>query len=153
MTILASAIENEIHQLIQFQIETFRQPVPLNSFQLQEHHRRSEKIRNLSQELDRMGTLRVVEQLKKRLSQMWGTMKKRQGYKGFVIEAHATELKSGGFSVEFFIEEHSGGGVDVTQFHVPNSFATIESALDAALQGGRAKIDSGFEHGPMVVNG
>jgi hypothetical protein len=32
---IQNAIEDEIHQLIQFQIETFRQPVPLNSFQLQ----------------------------------------------------------------------------------------------------------------------
>ncbi len=80
-------------------------------------------------------------------------MKKRQGYKGFVIEAHANELKTGGFSVEFFIEEHSSTGVDVTPFYVPNTFATIESALEAALQSGRAKIDAGFERGPMVVNG
>ncbi len=65
MTIPASAIEEEIHQLIQFQIETFRQPVPLNSFQLQEHHCRSEMIRNLSQDLNRIGTRRVVEQLRR----------------------------------------------------------------------------------------
>ena len=65
MTTPANAIEYEINQLIQFQIETFRQRVPLNSFQLQEHHRRAEKIRNLSQELDRIGTLRVVERFRK----------------------------------------------------------------------------------------
>lgn len=29
-------------------------------------------------------------------------MKTRQGYEGFVIEAHAHELKDGGFSAEFF---------------------------------------------------
>lgn len=65
MTIPAHAIEDEIHQLIQFQIGTFRQPVPLNCFQLQEHHRRSEKIRTLGQQLDRIGTRRVVERLRK----------------------------------------------------------------------------------------
>jgi len=65
MTIPASAIEDQIHQLIQFQIEIFRQRVPLNSFQLQEHHRRSEKIRMLGKELDQIGTKRVVEQLKR----------------------------------------------------------------------------------------
>jgi hypothetical protein len=65
MTIPAHAIEDEIHQLIQFQIAIFGQRVPLNSFQLQEHHRRAEKIRNHSQELDRIGTLRVVEQFRK----------------------------------------------------------------------------------------
>jgi hypothetical protein len=47
-------------------------------------------------------------------------MKSRQGYKGFVIEAHAHELKDGGFSAEFLIEEHDSAGVNVTQFYVPN---------------------------------
>jgi hypothetical protein len=41
----ANAIEDEIHRLMHFQIETFRQPVPLDSFQLHEHHRRAEEIR------------------------------------------------------------------------------------------------------------
>jgi hypothetical protein len=65
MTVTAHAIEQEIHQLIRFHIDTFRQPTPLSSFQLQEHRRRSEKIRSLGRELDRMGTVRVVERLKK----------------------------------------------------------------------------------------
>jgi hypothetical protein len=43
-------------------------------------------------------------------------MKNRRGYKGFVIEAHVHELKDGGFSAEFFIEEHDSAGVNVTQF-------------------------------------
>jgi hypothetical protein len=65
MTTPAHAIKDEIHQLIQFHIETFRQPTSLNSFQLQEHHRRSEKIRTLGKELDRICSKRVVEQLKR----------------------------------------------------------------------------------------
>jgi hypothetical protein len=65
MTVTTHAIEQEIHQLIRFHIDTFRQPTPLSSFQLQEHRRRSEKIRSLGRELDRMGTVRVVERLKK----------------------------------------------------------------------------------------
>jgi hypothetical protein len=65
MTIPAGAIEDEIHQLIHFQIETFIQPAPLNYSQLQEHHRRSEMIRSLGKELDRIGTLRVVERFRK----------------------------------------------------------------------------------------
>jgi hypothetical protein len=60
-----NAIEDEIHQLIQFQIETFIQPVPLNSFQLEEHHRRAQLIRMLGEELDRIGTLRVAERFRK----------------------------------------------------------------------------------------
>ncbi len=35
-------------------------------------------------------------------------MKSRQGYKGYVIEARLSELKDGGFSAEFSIEEHDG---------------------------------------------
>ncbi len=80
-------------------------------------------------------------------------MKSRQGYKGFVIEAHANELRNGGFSAEFFIEEHDSAGVNVRQFYVPNTFATKESAVEAAIQGGRGKIDAGFERGTTVVNG
>jgi hypothetical protein len=65
MTTPAQAIEDEIHHLIQFQIETFRQPTSLNYSQLQEHHRRSEKIRSLGKELEQIGTLRVVERFRK----------------------------------------------------------------------------------------
>jgi hypothetical protein len=65
MTIPAHAIENEMHQLIQFQIETFRQLAPLNSSELREHRRRAEIIRSLGDELDRIGTLRVVERFRK----------------------------------------------------------------------------------------
>jgi hypothetical protein len=65
MTTPVHAIKDEIHQLIQFQIEAFTQPTSLNSFQLQEHHRRSEKIRTLGRELDQICTKRVVEQLKR----------------------------------------------------------------------------------------
>jgi hypothetical protein len=37
-------------------------------------------------------------------------MKSRCGYKGYVIEARSHELRDGGFSAEFSIEEHDGGG-------------------------------------------
>ncbi len=65
MTTPAHAIQDEIHQLIHFQIETFGQRVPLDSFQLEEHHRRVQKIRTLGMELDQIGTTRVVEQWRK----------------------------------------------------------------------------------------
>jgi hypothetical protein len=51
--------------IIQFQVEIFIQQAPLNYSQLQEHHRRSQKIRSLGEELDRIGTLRVVERFRK----------------------------------------------------------------------------------------
>ncbi len=80
-------------------------------------------------------------------------MKKRIRYKGYVIEAQANELRDGGFSVEFYLEEHDASGVTVTQFYVPSTFPTQEAAFEAAIQAGRQKIDMGFEKGSVVVNG
>ncbi len=77
-------------------------------------------------------------------------MKSRQGYKGYVIEARSYESKDGGFSAEFSIEEHDVSGISETQFYLPNTFPTQESAIEAALQAGRQKIDSGFERGPIA---
>jgi hypothetical protein len=66
MTTPASAIKDEVHLLIDVQIETFRQPTPLTNSQLREYHYRSEKLKMLCQELDRIGTRSVLErQLKK----------------------------------------------------------------------------------------
>jgi hypothetical protein len=61
MTTPASAIKDEVRLLINVQIETFRQPASITSSQLREYHYRSEKIRVLCQELDRMGTRSVIE--------------------------------------------------------------------------------------------
>jgi hypothetical protein len=80
-------------------------------------------------------------------------MKSRQGYKGFVIEARSCGLKDGGFSAEFSVEEHDASGVTETQFYLPDTFPTQESAIEAALQAGRQKIDVGFKRGPVVANG
>jgi hypothetical protein len=79
-------------------------------------------------------------------------MKSRLGYKGYVIEARLSELKDV-FSAEFSIEEHDGSGVTETQFYLPDTFPTRESAFEAAIQAGRQKIDMGFERGSAVVNG
>jgi hypothetical protein len=80
-------------------------------------------------------------------------MKSQQGYKGYVIEARSCELRDGGFSAEFSVEEHDGSGVTETQFYLPDTFPTRESAIEAASQAGRQKIDAGFERGSIVVNG
>jgi hypothetical protein len=61
MTTPASAIKDEVRLLIDVQIETFRQPASITSSQLREYHDRSEKIRILCQELDRIGTSSVME--------------------------------------------------------------------------------------------
>ena len=80
-------------------------------------------------------------------------MKSRCGYKGYVIEARLSELKDGGFSAEFSIEEHEGSGVTETQFYLPDTFPSQELAIAAANQAGRQKIDVGFERGRAVANG
>jgi hypothetical protein len=80
-------------------------------------------------------------------------VKSRHGYKGYVIEARSYGLKDGGFSAEFSVEEHDASGVTETQFYLPNTFSTQESAIEAAIQAGRQKIDVGFERGSVVVNG
>lgn len=79
-------------------------------------------------------------------------MKRREGYKGYVIEAQANELRDGGFSAEFYIEQHDASGVTVTQFCIPNTFPTQEAAIEAAIQAGRQKIDAGFEPRSPVVS-
>ena len=75
-------------------------------------------------------------------------MKHREGYKGFVIEVRIHELKDGGFSAEFTLEEHDGSGVTETQFFMPDRFPTEQSALSAAAHEGRSKIDVGFVPSP-----
>ena len=61
MTTPASAITDEVRLLIDIQIETFRQPTPLTNSQLREYHYRSEKLKMLCQELNRIGTSSVME--------------------------------------------------------------------------------------------
>jgi hypothetical protein len=68
MTTPASGIQDEVRLLIDGQIETFAQPMPLTSSQLSEDHYRSEKLRMLRQELDRIGTRSVLERRLERAS-------------------------------------------------------------------------------------
>ena len=56
MTTPATAIKDEVRVLIDAQIETFGRPAPLTPSQLREFHDRSETIRMLCQELNRIGT-------------------------------------------------------------------------------------------------
>jgi len=61
MTTPASAIKDEVRVLIDAQIKTLGQPAPLTPSQLREFHDRSETIRMLCQELNRIGTKTVIE--------------------------------------------------------------------------------------------
>jgi hypothetical protein len=68
MTTPASAIKNEIRELIHAQIEIFGQPTTLTSFELEECRRRAERIKLLGQELDRVGRMTVLEERFRRAS-------------------------------------------------------------------------------------
>jgi hypothetical protein len=77
-------------------------------------------------------------------------MKSRQGYKDYVIEARSSELKGGGFSAEFCVEQHDAASVTETQFFLPDRFPSQELAIAAAIRAGRQKIDVGFKRGQVV---
>jgi hypothetical protein len=80
-------------------------------------------------------------------------MKSRQGYKGYVIVARSYELQAGGFSAEVSIQEHDADGVMETEFYLPETFPTQESAIEGGIHAGRQKIDLDSERGSEVVNG
>ena len=61
MTTPASAIKDEVRELLEDQIEAFGQPSRLTASQLSECHCRSERIRQLGQELDRIGKAAILE--------------------------------------------------------------------------------------------
>ena len=61
-------------------------------------------------------------------------MKCRQGYEGYVIVARSYELQDAGFSAEFSVEEHEADGVNETQFYLPETFPTQESAIELRLR-------------------
>jgi hypothetical protein len=59
MTDPASTIRREVNQLVELQIQTFRQESSLTSSDLLDYGLRAGKIRTLYQELDRIGRRRV----------------------------------------------------------------------------------------------
>ena len=77
-------------------------------------------------------------------------MKRREGCKGYVIVARSYELKDGGFSAEFSVEEHDSDGVMETEFYLSNTFSTQEAAIEAGVKAGRRRIDEGFERGSVA---
>ena len=61
MTTPAIGIKNEIRELIQLQIEIFGQPHSLTSSELIECSYRAERIKELGEELDRIGRTAILE--------------------------------------------------------------------------------------------
>jgi hypothetical protein len=57
----ATALNKEVGELIDVQIETFTRPSSLTSCELGEFHHRTEKLRVLCQELNRIGTGAILE--------------------------------------------------------------------------------------------
>jgi hypothetical protein len=54
-------------------------------------------------------------------------MMRRLGYKGYVIEARSHEVKDGGFSAEFSVEEHEARGVvTIHSRKIAKMFGTIK---------------------------
>lgn len=80
-------------------------------------------------------------------------MKRRVGYKGYVLVARSYELQDGGFSAEFSVEQHEADGFMETEFYLSDAFPTHESAIEAGIQTGRQKIDLDSERGSEAVNG
>jgi hypothetical protein len=62
MTTPASAIRDEVRELIDDQIEAFGRPSRLTPSELSECHCRAERIRQLGQELDRISGTSILEQ-------------------------------------------------------------------------------------------
>ena len=61
MTTPAIAIKNEIRELIKLQIEMFGQPDTLTASELIECSYRAERIKQLGEELDRIGRSAILE--------------------------------------------------------------------------------------------
>jgi hypothetical protein len=63
MTTPASAIREEVWKLIDDQIEAFGRPSRLTPSEISECHCRAERIKQLGQELDRIGRASVLKKL------------------------------------------------------------------------------------------
>jgi hypothetical protein len=61
MTTPASAIRDEVWELIDIQIEAFGQPSRLTPSEISECHYRAERIKQLGQQLDRVNGVAILE--------------------------------------------------------------------------------------------
>jgi hypothetical protein len=65
MTDPASAVKRQVHQLVDLQIETLRQPSSLNTSDLLDYRVRSKKLTALYQELDQIRKASFKGQLRR----------------------------------------------------------------------------------------
>jgi hypothetical protein len=79
--------------------------------------------------------------------------RQRLNYNKRVVEVTSFPLRDGGFTVHFFIEDHTDNEhVDATLFESGQRFATDEQALVTGMELGKRKIDEGYDVGTPVVN-
>ena len=74
-------------------------------------------------------------------------MMERRNYKGRVIDARALPVQGGGWTAQFNIEHHRANDVIDTHFDSGQVFSSEKDALEAAIDMGEHKIDSGYVHG------
>jgi hypothetical protein len=67
------------------------------------------------------------------------------GAKGLRHRGTVTRANGWGISAELSIQEHDADGFMETEVYLPDTFPTQESAIEAAIQAGRQKIDLDFE--------
>ena len=72
-------------------------------------------------------------------------VKTRHSYKGGVIESRVLPLRGGGWTAHFSIETHRGPDVLDTPFETGRRFPTQDAELEASLQIGMHKIETGFD--------
>ena len=73
------------------------------------------------------------------------TMKRRQPYRGFVIEVVTYALRDSTHTAHFNIEKHDGTGLSKTPFQTGKRSATEDGAVEEAIRIAMHKIDTGFE--------
>lgn len=73
------------------------------------------------------------------------TMKRRQPYKGFVIEVVTYNLRDSTHTAHFNIEKHDGTGIFGTPLQTGKRCATEDGAVEEAIRMAMHKIDTGFE--------
>jgi hypothetical protein len=78
-------------------------------------------------------------------------MEVKNSYRNHSIHGHSLEVRGGGFTAHTYVERFNRGAFESTLFLSGQVFPTSETALAAALQIGRYKIDTGFDSSLGVV--
>jgi hypothetical protein len=77
-----------------------------------------------------------------------GVQRKHEGY---VVDLHPYELRAGGWRSEFYLQKEEGNSLLITQFLVDSTLPSEETAIQAAFESARHKIEAGFDTGPITL--